>query len=306
MKRKTFTIVIALEILLSITILILQAKVPNWFTTMTAFPFEQIGMMLRVLSLSGVVGNILAILFYSAICLLPAAIYVYLRKKGKNRRADYFLPMISVVMFLVIYYMINPGFFVVRIPGSSKMFLGTLFYSVFSCYWVLRLIETCWKADKKWLEKGLYTTLYFVVMLLVFEIVVGCLGTIFKQIPNFSISYVFMVLQCLVKATPYALDIVIVFAGMKLLDTMKRDTYSDEAVVAVEKLANICTYSLVISMISGLVMNVMQVLSRNYLENVNLVITVPIFSIMLAFIVLLLAKYIRETQKVKQELDMFI
>ena len=186
------------------------------------------------------------------------------------------------------------------------MFLGTLFYSVFSCYWVLRLIETCWKADKKWLEKGLYTTLYFVVMLLVFEIVVGCLGTIFKQIPNLSISYIFMVLQSMVKATPYALDIVIVFAGMKLLDTMKRDTYSDEAVVAVEKLANICTYSLVISMISGLAMNVLQVLSRNYLENVNLVITVPIFSIMFAFIVLLLAKYIRETQKVKQELDMFI
>lgn len=136
--------------------------------------------------------------------------------------------------------------------------------------------------------------------------VVVNIAAIFKQIPNLSISYVFMVLQCLVKATPYALDIVIVFAGMKLLDTMKRDTYSDEAVVAVEKLANICTYSLVISMISGLVMNVLQVLSRNYLENVNLVITVPIFSIMFAFIVLLLAKYIRETQKVKEELDMFI
>ena len=136
--------------------------------------------------------------------------------------------------------------------------------------------------------------------------VVVNIAAIFKQIPNLSISYVFMVLQCLVKATPYALDIVIVFAGMKLLDTMKRDTYSDEAVVAVEKLANICTYSLVISMISGLVMNVLQVLSRNYHENVNLVITVPIFSIMFAFIVLLLAKYIRETQKVKEELDMFI
>ena len=75
---------------------------------------------------------------------------------------------------------------------------------------------------------------------------------------------------------------------------------------AAEKLAKTCILSLVITMLSGLVLNVFQVLLRNQLNDVNLVITIPVFSIMFALIVLLLAKYIRETQKVKQELDMFI
>ena len=41
-----------------------------------------------------------------------------------------------------------------------------------------------------------------------------------------------------------------------------------------------------------LALNVLQVLLRNQLNDVNLVITIPIFSIMFALIVLLLAKYI--------------
>ena len=104
------------------------------------------------------------------------------------------------------------------------------------------------------------------------------------------------------KATPFALDILIIFGGMKLLEVMKKDKYSEECVAAAEKLAKICIFSLVITMLSGLALNVLQVLLRNQLNDVNLVITIPVFSIMFALIVLLLAKYIRETQKVKQEL----
>lgn len=306
MKRKTFAVVLILEIILCIAFLVFRVAIPNWFTTMTAVPFEQIGAMLRTLSLSGAIGNAAAIIFYVAICLIPIGVYFYLRKKGKAGKVDYFLPIISGVLFFVIYYMINPGLFVVRVPGTSKMILGMLFYSVFSCYLVLRILEHCVKAKSDWLEKGLHIILYFIVMMLVFEIMVGCFGEIFVKAPEWNVSYAFEIVQAVVKATPFALDILIIFGGMKLLEAMKTDKYAKECVAAAEKLATICIFSLVITMLSGLALNVLQVLLRNQLNDVNLVITIPVFSIMFALIVLLLAKYIRETQKVKQELDMFI
>lgn len=306
MKRKTFAVVLILEIILCIAFLVFRVAIPNWFTTMTAVPFEQIGAMLRTLSLSGAIGNAAAIIFYVAICLIPIGVYFYLRKKGKAGKVDYFLPIISGVLFFVIYYMINPGLFVVRVPGTSKMILGMLFYSVFSCYLVLRILEHCVKAKSDWLEKGLHIILYFIVMMLVFEIMVGCFGEIFVKAPEWNVSYAFEIVQAVVKATPFALDILIIFGGMKLLEAMKTDKYAKECVAAAEKLVTICIFSLVITMLSGLALNVLQVLLRNQLNDVNLVITIPVFSIMFALIVLLLAKYIRETQKVKQELDMFI
>jgi len=252
MKRKTFAVVLILEIILCIAFLVFRAVIPNWFTTMTAVPFEQIGAMLRTLSLSGAVGNAAAIILYVAICLIPIGAYYYLRKKGKAGKVDIFLPIISGVLFLVIYYMINPGLFVVRVPGASKMILGMLFYSVFSCYLVLKILEACIKADAYWLEKGLHIVFYLIVMLLVFEILIGCFGEIFVKAPEWNVSYAFGIVQAVVKATPFALDILIIFGGMQLLEVMKKDKYAKECVTAAEKLATTCIFSLVITMLSGL------------------------------------------------------
>lgn len=322
MKRKPFAIVLVLEVILCITYLILKTIVPGWFTTATAFPFEQIGALLRTLSLANAIGNLMAIILYVAICLMPAGMYLYLRKRGKAGKVDLFLPVISAVLFFVIYYMINPGLFVVMVPGTSKMILGMLFYSVFCCYLVLKILEKCLKADANWLEKGLHVILYLIVMMLIFEIIIGRFGEIseayqkaqtenyaseiFFDTSGLTMTYVFLALQSVVRAIPFALDILIIFGGMNLLDAMKKDKYSEESVMAAEKLATICIRSLVVTMLSGLALNILQVLLRNQIYYVNLVITVPIFSIMFALMVLLLAKYIRETQKVKQELDMFI
>lgn len=322
MKRKSFVAVLVLEVILCIAFLILKTIVPSWFTVATAFPFEQIGALLRTLSLANTVGNVIAIVLYVAICLIPVGLYLHFKKEGETSKVDLLLPVISIVLFFVIYYMINPGLFVVRVPGTSKMILGMLFYSVFCCYLVLKILEKCMKADANWLEKGLHMILYLIVMMLIFEIVIGCFGEIsaayqkaqtenyasefFFDAPDLTMTYIFLVLQSVVKAIPFALDILIIFGGMKLLDAMKVDKYSEESVEAAEKLAKICIRSLVVTMISGLALNVLQVLLRNQINYMNLVITIPIFSIMFALMVLLLAKYIRETQKVKQELDMFI
>ena len=95
MKRKTFAVVLILEIILCIAFLVFRVAIPNWFTTMTAVPFEQIGAMLRTLSLSGAIGNAAAIIFYVAICLIPIGVYFYLRKRGLMHGIIFYLGMWS-------------------------------------------------------------------------------------------------------------------------------------------------------------------------------------------------------------------
>ena len=305
MKKKSFFMILGLEVILCTLFLVMQTLIPNWFSTATAFPFEQIGGLLRILSLSGVVGNIIAILLYVGICLVPSIVYLQLYKKKKAGKVDLLLPVLSLVLLLVIYYMINPGLFIVTVPGSSKMMLGMLFYSVFFGYLILRILDKCMKSNAEWLEKSLRILLFFVVMVFVYNIIVECLGKLFP-VEEWNVSFVFNSLRSVVDALPLVLDIVIIFGGIQLLDAMKKDRYSEEAIFSAEKLAKICIYSLVITILSGIALNALQVVFRNQLNDVNLVINIPLLSILFTLAVLILAKYIRETQKMKEELDMFI
>ena len=47
-------------------------------------PFELIGKGLRFLSLSSAIGNVIAIIIYAAISMIPAIYIIYQRKKRKN------------------------------------------------------------------------------------------------------------------------------------------------------------------------------------------------------------------------------
>lgn len=84
-------------------------------TTFMTFPLEQIGWGLRQLSLSGAMGNIIAIIIYFLIGFIPCGVYWYLRKNGKLYKIDAMLPLLSVLLWIVLYYMINPGLF--QTPG---------------------------------------------------------------------------------------------------------------------------------------------------------------------------------------------
>ena len=58
------------------------------------FPWEQIGLGLRRLSLSGSAGNIAAWILFLAAGALPLFTMAFLRYRRKSCRADYLLPLL--------------------------------------------------------------------------------------------------------------------------------------------------------------------------------------------------------------------
>lgn len=126
------------------------------------FPFEQIGWGLRQLSLSGTVGNVVAIIIFLLVGAIPCCIFYMLKKHGKFCKMDYALYAISVLLLVVLYYMINPGLLQNTMLGSGTVLLSGTFYSVLVGYLVLRMISENKKTDLHSLQRALQMVLLFI------------------------------------------------------------------------------------------------------------------------------------------------
>lgn len=293
------------------------------------FPFEQIGEGLRRLSLSGVAGNVAAVVLYVIISLVPCGLFLWLKKKGKTCKADLMLLLISADLFFTIYYMINPGLFVSNGMPGGGIILGCTFYSLVIGYFVLRILAKSAKADTKALQKGLRILLYVVMLFLTCVVVVEFAFNLPANIKalkeantavsgerlwgdfgndnvDLTVTYVFLVLQSIVNALPYVLDILVLLVVGKALKELLEDAYSDAAVAAVRRIATVCSKVLAIIVIADMSFNILQILFRNKLYQVNVTTVIPLMSILFAIATLVIARYVGENQKLKQDNDLFI
>lgn len=320
MKRKLFFYVLTIEAVFCMSFYCLQACFSNIFSAIIAFPFEQIGWVLREMSLSGAVGNVAAIIIYIIISLIPCGIWWLLQKKGRCVGEDKLLPLISVLLFAVIYYMINPGLLAVSSYGGGKILLGGTFYSVLFGYLVLRILKKFVSADAVQLKKWLRMLAYIVAVLFVYMVFGNRFGTLVDSIRNVNqansgfsgmssgleITYIFLILKFVVDVVPYILDIFIILTAIKVLDELLLDPYSDVAVSASERLGNMCVKALVITVISEIVFHLLQLVFSGSIRQINVVVSIPVFSMAFILAVLLTVRYICENQRLKKENDLFI
>jgi hypothetical protein len=119
-------------------------------------------------------------------------------------------------------------------------------------------------------------------------------------------SYVFLVLQYLVNALPYMLDIVVVFAALRLLDEMRNERYSAAAVAAAGRMSRLCAVALTITILSNIAFNLLQLLFASSLMVMNHSVQIPVLSILFVLAALLLTRFVMESKQLKDENDAFI
>ena len=211
MKRRTFLMLLGIEAVLCVVLSIMQASFSGMFTTAMAFPFEQLGIALRGLSLPGGIGNIAAIVIYTTVSLVPTAGYLILAKKRKLHSEDGLLILLSAVLFAVLYLMINPGvintfFGKASELALSKAILGGIVYSVFCGYLILRVLHLCFGSGTEKLQKYMTILLRLLNALFVYVIFGACFSNLLDSITALragntgnehllGASYAFLVLQ---------------------------------------------------------------------------------------------------------------
>lgn len=326
MKKKLYCGLLIAEAIFCILFQALHMNFSGSFSSIAAFPFEQIGMGIRVLSLSGVVGNLIAIVLYVTISLLPCLAYLILRKKEKACKIDWMLPALSILLLIVNYYMINPGLLKENVPGTGKWMLGSGVYAVLTGYLILRFVQKSASASVKKLQKNILLLLgcsNFVFVYAVFGQEFGKLVTailevqsantgfgwemgIESQMTDLGITYFVLAIQFFGNALPYLLDIVIIFFAIDMIRAFEVNRYSEQAMTATNRLADVCKKALVLTVIVQIAVNILQILFYKMLYQINLTITIPLLSILFVMVALLYAKYLKEDQKLKQENDLFV
>ncbi len=347
MKRRILWIFLAVEAVLCVLFGILQTSFLGIFTAAMAFPFEQLGLLLRTLSLSGGPGNVVAIILYVTISLVPILALVAFARKRKLRPEDGLLALLSAALFAVLYLMTNPAmigsFFGgaagtgaagngaagigIAGPGAAgigaagigvgKAVLGAMVYSVLCGYLVLRVLRLCFDGSTEKLQRYMVILLGLLNVLFVYVVFGAHFSGLLHSLAALragntgnehllGLSYAFLALQFVVDALPYVFNIFVVRAALGLLDEMRVDRYSGASVAQSIRLARLCRTALAATVLAGIAFNLLQLIFAGRLLVVNSSVQIPVLSIAFVLAVLLVARFIEENKRLKDDNDMFI
>ncbi len=290
------------------------------YAVIIAFPFQQIALGLRALSLSGSGGNIAAISIYVLLCLLPSLVALFWYRK-KLYGEDVLIPIFSTTMFVAIYFMINPAL----LSGSYgeeffpilRLILGGACWCVVISWAVLKLVRRSREADRAGVQALLKICLGLMAF---FFAAVACAGAVgdfaasYEELRegntagyvNLSLTTVFLAVKAIISALPYALDAIVAVKGMELLTAMAADPYSAGTVEKGEGLATFAVMSLKLTIVLSLVFNLLQLVFIEKLLVVDMELVLPLVSIAFMLCALLLSRLIRENKALKDDNDMFI
>lgn len=321
MKRITLCVMFSAEAILCAILVSLMRSGDSLSAGVMAFPFAQIGDGLRVLSLSGDIGNIAAVLIYCIVCLMPA-VYLCIRVfRAKARAEDGLLALLSIVLFAVLYMMINPAdiarhFGSAELVSGSKVMLGATVYATMAGYIILRALRAFTQSGTASMLRHLQILLYVLCALLVYA--VSGAGTIrlmgaLEQLKigntgdgNLTLSCIFIVLQFIVDSLPYVLNIIIIFSGFGFIEALEDGLYGDKVVPMARETARLCRIAVISIMLSQIAVNTLQFALGSLVRSSSYTLSIPLLPVVFVLAAMLLAHYFEQARALKDDNDMII
>ena len=297
------------------------------YASLIEFPLAQLGSILRSLSLSSQLGNIAAIILYISIGFLPLAYLAYRHYRKKKGLEDILLPILSLLLFMILYLMINPSlinrwfgpltFPGVSLAGMGKSILGGVFYSALAAYLILKAIRNIEQRDTDKLLDILAYLFYIAMAIGIFSVFYLGVGTLAMDIQALkdantgpaiwlSPSYLFMILAFILENTPTLLLIYIFIVAIRLVEALRVDRYSDEVIASSKKVFRLSKFALLFIMVGNLAFNLLQVICSKYLYNVAYKTLVPLNLLGLSLLMLLVGRYFSQSKKLYTDNQLFI
>lgn len=283
------------------------------FLTLT-FPFTMMGDLLRSMSLSGAVGNAVAIVLYVLFCLSP----LLLIRRRDSVVENALLVLASAVMFRVMWQMINPshGPVILQNEVGRAINCGTV-YSVFITWGVIRLLN----ASDLVRQENIYKTLRIFLMICAVELILEGIGMGFAALrtqlellaegntmpgQDLMPTVVFLVLDYVVGAVENGMVAWLMVLGIRLLRALENDPYSTQCHRVSETICLWCRRTIRVVVIASLALNLGQMLFANVLLNIGFTIRIPAVSLGIAFCMMALSRLLAQGRELKEDNDLFI
>ncbi len=322
MKNKTLIGLFSLEaIVCAILALTLSSPDGGGYLVLAQFPYAQIGQLLRVLSLSGAFGNVVAFVLYIGLCALPLLFIALHAKKHTVKAEDGLLLVISGFAFYMLYMMINPGP-LSRIPSFinievGKAALGGACHSLLIGYFLIKLLRKADSSRTDALLKVLRLLLALTCVVIVFAVSYIGISDVkakFAAIQSgntdpavsLGFTYVFVVLRFVLTQLPAVLEIGIFLLAIRLCGHLRADRYGEDAVSAAKRLASFSKNAVIAVLLTTLTLNLAQIIFAGSLVSVDFLTTLPVDSLIVAFAALLLARFFTASRELAQDNQLFI
>lgn len=314
MKRRSLIILLCCESVILTVLSTLTNFFPAMFSSMLAFPFEQIAGGLRFVSQFGNIGNGLAMALWVGVSIIPTMLALKTGRSKETAKERIALFLLSAVMMLALYGIMNPSLFCPTLLGAQKEFipvmkatLGVTVWSVIVLYIILRLLRMFTAGDTNKLMQYLKVLLFILCMFFTAVIFTTCISDLIAYLKDAqeALAVVLSVIRFLVLSVPYAFDVVITISAIALLDV----ALSKEQIGIVEsaaRLSQICCIALGITTVTTAAFNVLQIILMRHLSKVAVNVDVPIVSIAFTLIILLVSRLLVENKQLRDDNDLFI
>lgn len=292
------------------------------YDSIISFPFVQIGYLIRTISLSGSLGNAIAWIAYVSFCSSPLILIALRIRKKIHGKEDTLLLLLSTLLFITMYYMINPGlaegvFAPISLSGVWKMGTSSVVYIVLIGYVIIRILRRLQvrMTDRLLIDLEAMLVIFaaILVMALTFVMPLEIIREMeMVEAPNtmagidFSLTHLFTILRKGNKIIPLFYQILIVLAGFDLVQELKVDRYSHEVVEKAVQLGNKCKQAIVVTVTASIVINVLQLMTGAKLIHSDYHLEIPLISVLIVIITMLLAKYFAHSSQIKEDLDLFV
>ncbi len=315
MKRKTLILILILEAVLLAGLSVLTMLLPRLFSSILAFPMEQIAAGLVALSGAGPVGNGIAVAATVCLSLIPLLIAAFRYPRDGGTLAERIvLGLLTPVLFIALFGMANPTAFRPLVPASAeshyravRAFFALSVWTVVVFFIVLRLIRLFRRSSRAHLLKYLRIILCVLCMSLVAQFVVTLavsIRTLAGAAPT-AADIAVGVFRLAAALVPLLFILAVILRMLALLEIAGTEEQEGIAEAASRLSAVSC---LTLAVTTGLcaLQHVAQILLLPGLTDVNAAVDIPLTNIVFVVLILLFSRLLVENKQLRDDNSMII
>ena len=310
MKRKTLIPILVIEALILAGLAVLTMLVPNLFSSVLAFPMEQIAAGLAALAGTGKVGNGLAVALIVGLSAIPLLIALFTYPRAER----FALALLTPVLVFSFFVMNNPALLGPNVPHTAegyhrvlRPFLALTVWTVIILFIVLRLIRLFRAGSRPQLMKYLRIVLCVLSMYLVAQAVVSLVISIMTPAKNepTAADTVVNILRLIAAIIPLLFDIVVVLRVLSLLEIAS--TEDQEGIGdAAAKLSSVSCFTLAVTTGLCALQHVAQLVLLPHMTDASATVDIPVVSITFVVVILLFSRLLVENKQLRDDNSMII
>ncbi len=281
------------------------------------FPFRQVGVMLRNMSLSGTFGNVCAWGIFVILSLIPVAVLVVLLARKKAGKIDFCLIPIAIAEAVALYLSVNP-----ILIGDWDMLakplvdtevriatIGASFYSLLMCYLVLRFCLKLLKGTRDETFRQIVRLCALAcIVLAVFAVweVISLVDTVKGMPVTDTADRAFAIWKGVFSAiTQLGLSVTFLLTG-RIVRSYRTDGATEANEQRVRRFTVFCVVAIVVYLLGVAAYNVGQLLCINRLLSFDISLILPVSELIVIAFIPAALHMMRETREVKEENSLYI